>query len=69
MTDDIDAIARGLSAEERRAVMGKTRWLSYAQALAWPMIGTVERMKETPHKWQATDLGLRLRQHLEENSR
>lgn len=61
---DLDRVIEGLSETERRAILGKTRWLSYEQALEWPLCGTIERMADTPHKWQATPLGLAVRARL-----
>lgn len=58
-------IAAQLTPAQRKAVQGKTRWLSFAQAIEWPMCGLVTRMAETPHKWEATALGLAVRRELE----
>jgi hypothetical protein len=56
---DAEAIADKLTKAQRKAVLGKTRWLTHRQSLEWPMCGTVCR---GPHNtWQATNLGLRVR--------
>jgi len=62
--EDIEAIAAKLTDAQRRAATGKTRWLTHARSLEWPMCGTVERMPGFPHSWQATPLGLAVRSHL-----
>lgn len=64
MTDP-ERIAAGLSEAQRRAVCGKVRWMSTAEAFEWPLVGTVRRMREAPHKWEATPFGLAVRKVLE----
>ncbi len=61
-------IAEGLDLDQRKAIMtGKTRWLTYEQALEWPMCGTVERCLNVVNGRQrpsATPLGLAVREYL-----
>jgi len=62
-------IAGRLSKAEREAVTSrKWRYLTLRRALEWPMEGTVERMPDLPHFWQASPLGLAVRNFIQGNS-
>jgi hypothetical protein len=65
---DAAKIVAGLTEAQRNAVLGKTRWLRTGEAFEWPFGGTVRRMSCTPHKWEATPLGIEVRKLLEAQS-